>query len=117
MENDDELRLVSRLAESKDPGEAARGLAAMADAFVDGRATRAAGFGFLDNALFVARKQATHDDRSVRDAVARLLAAVAGTGADGEAAALETAGEIDLQPSGAARSVAQKFFKETGLGA
>jgi len=108
------LRLAAERAESEEAAEIATGLGMISAIFEDTHEARAAGFGFLDNALFIARKHASHSDPSVRDEVVRLLIAVGRMSASGREAASETAEEIAMQPSAEARALASRFFTEIG---
>jgi len=106
--------LASELADAEEAADITTGLGMISAVFEDEREARSAGFGFLDNSLFIARKHASHLDPSVRDGVARLLIAVGRMSASGREAACETADEIAMQPSAEARGVASKFFAEIG---
>ena len=69
--------------------------------------------GFLDNALFCARKHASDTSEAVRRAVTRALGAIGARNAFWREAALETADEIALQPSDAAKQVAEAARTQT----
>jgi hypothetical protein len=114
MEIREKSRHASGLAGSAQSGDITRGLAMMTDIFSDRRAARDAEFGFVDNALFLARKLAAHADASVREEVVKMLSSVGRASPQWSEAAAETAGEIALQPSDAAREVAERFFKSAG---
>jgi hypothetical protein len=105
------LKIASNLADSSAPDEIAEGFAMMADIFSSHSDVGASNFGFLDNALFLARKRASHENPNVREAVLKMLLSAAGTGA-GKSAAAETAEEIALQPSEYTRMLASRFFDE-----
>jgi hypothetical protein len=113
MEYGHRLRVASNLADSSAADEMAEGFAMMAGIFSSHGDVGASNFGFLDNALFLARKRASHENPDVREAVLKMLLSVARTGA-GKSAAAETAEEIALQPSGHARTLASRFFGEQG---
>jgi len=112
MEKNRELKIASNLADSPAPEDITKGFAMMTRIFSDRKAVREADFGFLDNALFLARKCASHEDKNVRDAVAKMLISVGRMSSQGKSAARETAEEIELQPSEAAKSVASSFYAE-----
>ena len=106
---------ASALADSADAAKIAAGLAMISEIFEDAlnaQKTGAAEFGFLDNALFIARKHASHPDPSVREGVTRVLLAIGGMSVSGREAADETADEIAMQPSDEARAAAAKYFAE-----
>ena len=107
-------RRASELANSESAADIAAGLEMMSEIFEDAATARAAGFGFLDNSLFIARKHASHPDAPVRGGVTRMLLAVGGMSVSGREAADETADEIAMQPSDEARAVASEYFARIG---
>jgi hypothetical protein len=72
-------------------------------------------FGFLDNALFLARKHASHENPEIRGAVAETLAAICRMGPEWRLSAAEAVNEIDMQPSEEARSTASRARRAGGL--
>jgi hypothetical protein len=77
----------------------------------DKRAAGETEFGFLDNALFLARKNASHEDGEVRDALIGMLISVGRMSHSWLIAAEETAEEIGLQPSRKAKIVAERVLR------
>ena len=100
------LRRAARAADSEAPAEIAEGFRMMTGIISDGKNSGGIEFGFLDNALFLARKHSSHGNLKVRDAVAEMLAATAQLGPQWREAVAETIDEIAMQPSAEARSVA-----------
>jgi hypothetical protein len=105
------MREASRKADSASPGEMAEGFAMISGIVSDKRAADETEFGFLDNALFLARKNASHEDVAVRNSVIGMLISVGGMSPSWRAAVVETAEEILLQPSEKARSAAEFVLK------
>jgi 3-methyladenine DNA glycosylase AlkD len=66
------------------------------------------GFGFLDSALFYARKAASNENKDVRRAVTSTLGTIGKRSRQWHAAAIETAEEIGAQPNEASRWVASQ---------
>jgi hypothetical protein len=105
------MRQASALADSPGCGEIEKGLADIAE-IVSGSSGSGIEFGFVDNALFLARKHASSGDAAVRRAVINLLLSVGKMGPSWREAALETADEIRMQPSLYAGSVASEVVSE-----
>jgi hypothetical protein len=105
------MRTAARKADSASPCEIAEGFAMIAGIVSDKRAAGEIEFGFLDNALFLARKNASHEDRTIRDAVADMLISVGEMSPSWKTASEETAEEIGLQPSEKAQTVAAHVLK------
>ena len=72
-------------------------------------------FGFLDNALFLARKHSSQSDPEIRNAVAEMLMAIVKLGPQWREAVAETSDEIAMQPSAEARTVASRVREEAAL--
>jgi 3-methyladenine DNA glycosylase AlkD len=68
--------------------------------------------GFLDNALFLARKHASDANPSVQKAVSSALTMIGKVGRDWHEAAIEAADEIAAQPSESSRWVASQALGE-----
>jgi hypothetical protein len=111
METTGKLRSASQKADSSIPRDIAEGFAMITRIVSDERALFETEFGFLDNALFLARKNASHEDETVRNAVTDMLISIAQTDLSWREAVGETADEISLQPSVKARSVAERVLK------
>ncbi|MDR1136838.1 MAG: hypothetical protein LBK91_00820 [Synergistaceae bacterium] len=111
MEIAGRMRSAAQKADSTSPREIAEGFAMITRIVSDKRDARETEFGFLDNALFLARKNASHEDGTVREAVVDMLASVGGMNPSWRAAAMETADEIGLQPSKRARFVAERVLE------
>ena len=105
------MRTAAQKADSTSPCEIAEGFARISDIVSDKRAAGEIEFGFLDNALFLARKNASHEDGAVRDAVAGMLISVVKMSPSWKTASEETADEIALQPSPKARNLAARVLK------
>jgi hypothetical protein len=103
---------MSEMADSSDARERRDGFSAIADVLRSKNSRGGVDFGFVDNALFLARKHASDEAPEVRAAVSRMLAAVGQLGASWRGAALETIDEIALQPSELPRSVASQAAAE-----
>jgi hypothetical protein len=100
------MRTASQLANSQDQNDVRSGfemIALIASKFNGGQITE---LGFIDNALFLARKHASSENSGVRQAVVSSLVHIGHINKNWLEAALETADEIDSQPSEAAKSVA-----------
>jgi len=108
----EDMRRASVLADSNDPGEAAKGFISIAKIVSKEDANLEVEFGFIDNALFMARKLASSGDISVRNAVSGMLIAIGRMDSEWLEAAIETADEIKMQPSYAAQSVAAGVISE-----
>jgi hypothetical protein len=111
MKTTDRMRTASRKADSASPREIAEGFAMISGIASDKRAAGEIEFGFLDNALFLARKNASHDDSAVRNAVIDMLISVGGMSPEWRSAAEETAEEIRLQPSEASQTAAARVLE------
>jgi hypothetical protein len=109
------LVLAARTADSDVPAEIAEGFRMMTGIISDRKNPQGIEFGFLDNALFMARKHSSHADPEIRNAVAEMLIATARLGPQWREAASETVEEIAMQPSAEARSVASRVSAETGV--
>jgi hypothetical protein len=103
--------MASEKADSTSPSEITEGFAMISGIVSDKRAADETDFGFLDNALFLARKNASHEDGAVRDAVTGMLISVGSMSRSWRIAAEETAEEIGLQPSQKARTVAERVLR------
>jgi hypothetical protein len=96
------------MANSLDPGEVRSGfemISAVASESGGGRATE---FGFIDNALFLARKHASSESADLRSAVVSSLVEIGHIGKSWLEAVLETVDEIAAQPSDNSRQVADE---------
>ncbi|MDR2779981.1 MAG: hypothetical protein LBB28_02530 [Synergistaceae bacterium] len=111
MKTTDIMRTASKKADSTYPREIAEGFAMISGVVSDERAEGKIEFGFLDNALFLARKNASHEDGAVRNAVIDMLISVGETSPSWRMASVETAEEIGLQPSEKARTVAARVLE------
>ena len=109
------LRRAARMADSPIPGEIAEGFGMMARIVSCGKSSGGIEFGFLDNALFLARKHSSHENTGIREAVAEMLMAIAQLGPRWREAVAETVYEIDMQPSAEARSVASRVRAEAAI--
>ncbi|MDR3164923.1 MAG: hypothetical protein LBU13_05045 [Synergistaceae bacterium] len=109
------LKRAANQADSAVPSEITEGLRMMACIASGDRNSGGIEFGFLDNALFLARKHASHGNPEVRAATAEMLAAIARLGPRWREAVAETVDEIDMQPSAEARSVASRVRAETAV--
>jgi hypothetical protein len=109
------LRQAARAADSETPAEIAEGFRMMTGIVSGGKSSGGVEFGFLDNALFLARKHSSHGNSKIRDAVAEMLIAIAQLGPQWREAAAETIDEIDMQPSAEARSVASRVREEAAV--
>jgi hypothetical protein len=109
------LRQAANRANSAAPAEIAEGFRMMAGIISGGKNSGGIEFGFLDNALFLARKHASHENPGIRNAVAEMLAATARLGPQWKEAVAETIEEIDMQPSAEARSVVSRVRAEAAF--
>ena len=107
------LRLAAGMADSASCAEIAEGFRMMAGIVSGGKNSGGIEFGFLDNALFLARKHSSQSDPEIRNAVAEMLIAVAQLGSQWRETVAETADEITMQPSAEARSVASRVREAT----
>jgi hypothetical protein len=103
------------MADSNVPGEIAEGFRMMTGIIADEKNSGGIEFGFLDNALFAARKHSSQSDPAIRAAVAEMLAATARLGPQWREAVAETVDEIAMQPSEEARSVASQAREKSAL--
>jgi hypothetical protein len=110
----DKMRLASDLVDSLCENDIIRGFDMISDIVSEPGAAQRIEFGFLDNSLFSARKHASDDKPAIRDSVAGMLIGVGQMDGSWREAAIETADEINLQPSETAHSVAAKVY--AGLG-
>ncbi|MDR1580503.1 MAG: hypothetical protein LBS35_09115 [Synergistaceae bacterium] len=109
------LRRASRAADSAIPAEIAEGFGMMTEIISGGKKSGGIEFGFLDNALFLARKHSSQRDPGIRNAVAEMLMAIAKLGPQWREAVSETIDEIAMQPSAEARSVASRVREASAL--
>jgi hypothetical protein len=109
------LKLAARTADSRAPAEIAEGFRMMTGIISAGKNSSGIEFGFLDNALFLARKHSSQADPGIRGAVAEMLIAIAKLGPPWREAVSETAEEIAMQPSADARSVASRVSAEAAV--
>jgi hypothetical protein len=100
------LRRAAEMADSETLSEIAEGFRMMAGIISGGKKSGGIEFGFLDNALFLARKHSSQKDPEIRNAVTETLIATARLGPQWREAVAETVEEIAMQPSAEARSVA-----------
>ncbi|MDR3280379.1 MAG: hypothetical protein LBT23_07690 [Synergistaceae bacterium] len=108
----DRMRMASALADSSDKNDIAKGFVEIAAIVSDKGSRHDAEFGFLDNALFLARKHASSKEAAVRNAVSVMLTSVGNMGSSWREAALETADEINMQPSSESQSIAAEVISE-----
>lgn len=109
------LRRAARMADSESPAKIAEGFRMMAGIISGGKNSGGIEFGFLDNALFLARKHSSHRDPEIRNAVAEMLMATARLGPQWREAVAETVDEIAMQPSAEARAVADSVRAEAAV--
>jgi hypothetical protein len=109
------LKRAARTADSEKCAEIAEGFRMMAGIISAGKKSGGIEFGFLDNALFLARKHSSQEDPGIRDAVAEMLIATARLGTQWREAVSETIDEIAMQPSADARSVASRVSAEAAV--
>ncbi|MDR1132543.1 MAG: hypothetical protein LBL05_00180 [Synergistaceae bacterium] len=111
----DKLRRAAGMADSVVPSEIAEGFGMMTGIISGAKNSEDIEFGFLDNALFLARKHSSHKAPEIRNAAAEMLAAIARLGPRWREAAAETIDEIAMQPSENARSVASRAREEAAV--
>jgi hypothetical protein len=100
------MRAASRLAGSSDPDDIRSGFEMIALIVSESDGGHGIEFGFIDNALFLARKYASSENPGVRRAVVSSIVEIGRVSGSWLEAAAETADEIYAQPSDNARQVA-----------
>ncbi len=99
-------------AESREEAQRSGGFDAIAKLAAELPKTTPGELGFFDDSLFYARKYASDEAESVRRSVVAALLAIGARGVSWREAVAETVDEIEMQPSEAAKWVAEETRRQ-----